>query len=697
MPRGRWPSGEAEALLARLEAGDAEAAEELLAYVQEYHALDRRILRTRRSSVRALGTLTCRRRVEVLAYGAPLSEAAVCEHVERLPDATALAPPQLGLCGIYRQAACTTPLLFLALLRARAKAIEHQGQGEASTLELLPALARDPGPSEAEFLRRRTVASAPPLPGERAWLQEAIRLTRAWLLDAQSGCARFRAASEWIVSRVRRGRGRKVLVFAQDREEVTAFSDHLREQLGVDAVGALHHAVDEMQVSELALRFQQPGGLRVLVSDDLGGDGRNFQIASALVHLNQPWSVSRVEQRVGRLDRMGRDPAREVLSVVLAGPSPTEQALLQLHLRVFEVYEQSLGGLEFLLPDLQRAMFRAACDGAPALEALREPFRAEVRQERAAQAETAAEAMASTRRQLDEASELAEILAATDGADGRAGVTAWARALGMRLLDDGPHRVLWRWRWEHLRRVPPGLAPPDAIPAEGRVSKRGTFSRAEALDDESLEFFAPGHPIVDALARDVLDSADGRATAFSCELGLEHRGGLFLHAVIRSSLDAAGSAAYPGLRYRALARLWPQVRSVWLLLRPGQGDAAVVVRDRGLLRRLDGHDADTRQRLDPDDLARALDPRALWEAVDAGVDLALATFRNGRAPEIGDAVETLREDFARDVRYVEGVLRRGDAQAREAARDELEAREAVLAAVAQEQTALQALALVIGR
>ena len=60
--------------------------------------------------------------------------------------------------------------------------------------------------------------------------------------------------------------GNKVLVFAQDRDEVVAFADTLKEELGVDAVGALHHRVPEAQVSELALRFQQPGGLRVLVS-----------------------------------------------------------------------------------------------------------------------------------------------------------------------------------------------------------------------------------------------------------------------------------------------------------------------------------------------------------------------------------------------------------------------------------------------
>ncbi|MFQ5529944.1 MAG: hypothetical protein ACE5FP_06285 [Gemmatimonadota bacterium] len=35
----------------------------------------------------------------------------------------------------------------------------------------------------------------------------------------------------------------------------------------------------------------------MLVSDELGGEGRNFQTASAIVHLDQPWAAGRLEQR----------------------------------------------------------------------------------------------------------------------------------------------------------------------------------------------------------------------------------------------------------------------------------------------------------------------------------------------------------------------------------------------------------------
>ena len=77
------------------------------------------------------------------------------------------------------------------------------------------------------------------------------------------------------------------------------------------------------------------------------------------------------------------------------------------------------------------------------------------------------------------------------------------------------------WDKSKLRR------PLDAIPG-GRIRRAGTFKRHQALRDESLEFFAPGHPVVDELIRDMLSSPDGRACALRRDLGELQAGNLFL-------------------------------------------------------------------------------------------------------------------------------------------------------------------------
>ena len=44
-----------------------------------------------------------------------------------------------------------------------------------------------------------------------------------------------------------------------------------------------------------------------MLCDSTGGEGRNFQCADYIVHIDLPWDASAIEQRIGRLDRLERD------------------------------------------------------------------------------------------------------------------------------------------------------------------------------------------------------------------------------------------------------------------------------------------------------------------------------------------------------------------------------------------------------
>jgi ATP-dependent helicase HepA len=119
-----------------------------------------------------------------------------------------------------------------------------------------------------------------------------------------------------------------VLVFSQEAHLVSEFSKYLRTLLASGEVEEFHHLMDEVELNTAALKFQLSSACRVLVSDELGGEGRNFQNATAVLHLDTPWSVSRLEQRIGRLDRVGRNTQHLVQSVVVQGPEATERALI---------------------------------------------------------------------------------------------------------------------------------------------------------------------------------------------------------------------------------------------------------------------------------------------------------------------------------------------------------------------------------
>lgn len=700
-----------ETLRGRLADGDEAALGELVAYAQEFHRIDRRIVRTRRATVRALGTALCERKQELVRYKAGPAEAACVAHLEAVPDAAELDPVQRGLRGLFLRLASTTPLCALTLLEARRRALEVKRKKKAAPFDLLAALTSDPGPSDEERLRERALTEAAPLPGEVEWLTRALTLVREWMVEGDGGCARFRAAARWIRQHVAESE-RKVLVFSQEREVVDELAQALTEELGEGAVERFHHGLEDAALSEAALRFQQPGPCRVLVSDELGGEGRNFQVASAVVHLDQPWSPARVEQRVGRLDRIGRDPNRAVVSVVLSGPARVERALVKLHGEVLRVYERSLGGLELLLPRVQQQVAEAACVGGAAVEALARPVGAAVEEERTRQDEAWERALDASRRSLDEAAEHAEVLAATEGERDALPLAAWGRRLGIAVKPLGDEVWSIGWSWEHLRRVPDGLAPPGLVPTEGRARRRGTFSRQKALQDEALELFAPGHPLIDALARDALGPTEGRAAVFARQLGQAARGRVFAVVLGRTDLDRGawqGVEVPAGLVYRAQARLWPQTRAVVVELHPGRPQPAEVLSERALQARLleppgdpndpdvDPADRDVVTPLDRDALAGRLHLPHLLTALRASVELALDSLRQGRRREAeGAAQGLLDEDLRDDLGYLRGVAAREQGPAREEAIRDIAIRERLVESVRREQVLLDSVAVVLG-
>src|SRR5207248_32666 len=103
-------------------------------------------------------------------------------------------------------------------------------------------------------------------------------------------------------------RGEKMLVFAETRETV----EYLKTALAKRRIEALAYVGDlsPAERDKLVARFRDPEGPRVLLSTELGGEGRNFQHCHVLVNYDLAWSPAAVEQRIGRIDRIGQ--SREV-------------------------------------------------------------------------------------------------------------------------------------------------------------------------------------------------------------------------------------------------------------------------------------------------------------------------------------------------------------------------------------------------
>lgn len=159
-------------------------------------------------------------------------------------------------------------------------------------------------------------------------------------------------------------KGCKLVVFTAHNATLTAFQKLFNERYAGKKIHAVafgrHMSREALEDSVYA--FQNDPWCRVIVCDETGGEGRNFQNASQVIHLDLPWNANALEQRIGRLDRLGRDPDMEVKSVVLYARNTVEEQLFRIWKDGMKLFEQSLSGLEIITGELNQLIVDALLD-----------------------------------------------------------------------------------------------------------------------------------------------------------------------------------------------------------------------------------------------------------------------------------------------------------------------------------------------
>jgi len=109
----------------------------------------------------------------------------------------------------------------------------------------------------------------------------------------------------WLVSFLKARKGVKTLLICKSRQKAIALEAALRESLNV-SVGLFHEELQLVQRDRNAAWFAEEDGAQVLICSEIGSEGRNFQFAHHLVLFDLPINPGLLEQRIGRLDRIGQ-------------------------------------------------------------------------------------------------------------------------------------------------------------------------------------------------------------------------------------------------------------------------------------------------------------------------------------------------------------------------------------------------------
>lgn len=103
------------------------------------------------------------------------------------------------------------------------------------------------------------------------------------------------------------GRQRKIIIFSEHRDTLNYLQARIAGVLGnPDAIVSIHGGTHRDERRRLQALFRSDPDVRVLVATDAAGEGVNLQNANLMVNYDLPWNPNRLEQRFGRIHRIGQ-------------------------------------------------------------------------------------------------------------------------------------------------------------------------------------------------------------------------------------------------------------------------------------------------------------------------------------------------------------------------------------------------------
>ncbi len=103
------------------------------------------------------------------------------------------------------------------------------------------------------------------------------------------------------------GRQRKIILFSEHRDTLNYLYHKIAGVLGTpDAIVAIHGGTHRDERRKAQALFRSDPDVRVLIATDAAGEGVNLQCAHLMVNYDLPWNPNRLEQRFGRVHRIGQ-------------------------------------------------------------------------------------------------------------------------------------------------------------------------------------------------------------------------------------------------------------------------------------------------------------------------------------------------------------------------------------------------------
>lgn len=309
---------------------------------------------------------------------------------------------------------------------------------------------------------------------------------------------------KWLVGVLKDAPEEKFLLICKTKNLAEQIQAQLQEEINVNC-GLFHEGLTLIQRDRNAAYFAEEDGARVLICSEIGSEGRNFQFAHHLVLFDLPENPELLEQRIGRLDRIGQSETIQIHVPYL--PGDESEVLAKWYEDGLNAFEKNVHGAAQIAHELSEelTLLRADFD-AKKLKAFITRTK-ELRSTVTKKLERGHDRLLELNSCRPEQAEsvIEQIQAQDDDPEFEDFFIRLADHFGVNIED------LDKTNRSYL--LQPGHLLKEAFPCLTEAGLSITFQRAHALSREDLAFMTPDHPMVHG-ALDMLLGGEAGNTAY---------------------------------------------------------------------------------------------------------------------------------------------------------------------------------------
>ena len=235
-------------------------------------------------------------------------------------------------------------------------------------------------------------------------------------------------------------------------------------------------------------RFRQKS--RILITTEAGGEGRNLKFVNIMINYDLPWNPMMIEQRIGRLDRIGQKSTVYIYNLTCKGT--IEERILKVLNERIRLFKESVGALDPILgeieKDLRHLILSSEGDTNKAFSHFSEKIDNQIIKARKAEQPPEDFALDKVSFRKDIASTMLDTYRLATPADLRQHITDSLNYFGGRLNDHHERGKVILFSPKLMSRL-----------KASNSTHRGIFDPLEALEKEDLDFFALGHSLIDKI------------------------------------------------------------------------------------------------------------------------------------------------------------------------------------------------------